>query len=118
MALDLLDKVISFEIKHKPGIKLQLRMGVHCGQVVCGVVGIRIPHSSVLGDTVEIAGLMESTGQPMMIQITENVKQILDRDGSFVMTARGKLNVTLIGEIETYWLIGRKEFKEERKSST
>ena len=117
MALDLLEKVITFEIKHKPGMKLQLRMGVHCGQVVCGVVGTKIPHYSVLGDTVEIAGLMESTGLPMMIQITENVKQILDKDGTFVTTLRGNINVTLIGEIETYWLIGRKEHREERKLS-
>ena len=68
MALDLLAKVKTFEIKHKPSVKLQLRMGVHCGQVVCGLVGSKIPHYSVLGDTVEIAGLMESTGMPMMIQ--------------------------------------------------
>ena len=33
MALDLLGKVITFEIKHKPNMKLQLRMGIHCGQV-------------------------------------------------------------------------------------
>ena len=68
MALDLLANVTTFEIKHKPSVKLQLRMGVHCGQVVCGLVGTKIPHYSVLGDTVEIAGLMESTGLPMMIQ--------------------------------------------------
>ena len=33
MALNLLGKVITFEIKHKPNMKLQLRMGIHCGQV-------------------------------------------------------------------------------------
>ena len=73
MALDLLAKVTTFEIKHLASIKLQLRMGVHCGQVVCGLVGTKIPHYSVLGDTVEIAGLMESTGLPMMIQVTSVV---------------------------------------------
>ena len=118
MALDLLAKVTTFEIKHKPNIKLQLRMGIHCGQVVCGVVGTKIPHYSVLGDTVEIAGLMESTGLPMMIQITQDVKQILDKDGTFAITDRGNINVTLIGEITTYWLIGRKENSDDRKLST
>ena len=33
MALNLLAKVNTFEIKHKPNMKLQLRMGIHCGQV-------------------------------------------------------------------------------------
>ena len=51
-------------------------------------------------------------------QVTENIKQILDKDGTFAITARGTINVTLIGEINTYWLIGRKEYREERKLST
>ena len=33
MALDLLAKVLTFEIKHKPNTRLKLRMGMHSGQV-------------------------------------------------------------------------------------
>ena len=126
MALGLLGKVLTFEIKHKPNMKLQLRMGIHCGQVgstyfewvfvvvttrqvVCGVVGTRIPHYSVLGDTVEIASLMESSGLPMMIQITESVNLILERDGTFTTTIRGKINIPGLGEMRTHWLVGRQE---------
>ena len=47
MALDLLAKVLTFEIKHKPNHRLKLRMGMHSGQVVGGVVGSKIPHYSV-----------------------------------------------------------------------
>ena len=78
-------------------------------EVVCGVVGTRIPHYSVLGDAVEIASLMESSGIPMMIQITENVKEILEKDGSFSMTLRGKVNIPMIGDIKSYWLNGKNE---------
>lgn len=69
MALDLLAKVVTFEVQHKPGYRLKLRMGLHSGSCVAGVVGTKIPHYSVFGETVEIAGLMESTGQPMKIQV-------------------------------------------------
>ena len=57
-------------------------------KVVCGVVGTRIPHYSVLGDTVEIASLMESSGSPMKIKITENMKDILEHEGTFNMNPR------------------------------
>ena len=58
MALDLLAKVLTFEIKHKPGFRLKLRMGMHSGKVVGGVVGSKIPHYSVFG-LVEVFGLVD-----------------------------------------------------------
>ena len=44
-------------------------MGVHSGPVVAGVVGTKIPHYSVFGETVDMAGLMEAAGEPMKIQV-------------------------------------------------
>ena len=44
-------------------------MGIHSGPLVAGVVGHRIPHYSIFGETVEMAALMESTGVPMKIQV-------------------------------------------------
>jgi hypothetical protein len=38
---------------------------------VAGVVGTKIPHFSIFGETVEIAGLMESSGEPMKIQVCQ-----------------------------------------------
>ena len=60
---------MTFEVAHKPGYQLKMRMGIHSGGCVAGVVGTKIPHYSVFGDTVEIAGLMESSGEPMKIQV-------------------------------------------------
>jgi class 3 adenylate cyclase len=47
--LDLLAKIITYEVKHKPGYRLRLRMGMHSGSVVGGMVGSRVPHYSILG---------------------------------------------------------------------
>ena len=78
-------------------------------QVVGGVVGSKIPHYSVFGDTVELASLMESSGSAMKIQITSATKDILEEDGSFNFAARGNVHLPTIGNIYTYWLIGRKD---------
>ena len=52
-------------------------MGIHSGGCVAGVVGTKIPHYSVFGETIEIAGLMESSGEPMKIQVyTQHVKYL------------------------------------------
>ena len=109
VSLDLLAKVLTFEIKHKPGFRLKLRMGIHSGQVVGGIVGKKIPHYSIFGETVEIAGLMESTGQPMKIQMSEATKDILDKTGGFTHTPRGTVHLPTVGNFQTHWLIGRKE---------
>lgn len=62
-------QVVTFEVQHKPGYRLKLRMGIHSGGCVAGVVGTKIPHYSVFGETVEIAGLMEATSDSMKIQV-------------------------------------------------
>ena len=43
MALDILEAVKNFRIHHRPNDKLQLRIGLHSGQVVAGIVGLAMP---------------------------------------------------------------------------
>ena len=52
-----------------PEYKLRVRMGMHTGGCVAGVVGTKIPHYSIFGKAVDIAGLMESSGEPMKVQV-------------------------------------------------
>ena len=42
-------QLVTFEVPHKPGYRLKMRMGIHSGSVVAGVGGTKIPHYSVFG---------------------------------------------------------------------
>ncbi|XP_033625693.1 uncharacterized protein LOC117288928 [Asterias rubens] len=63
MALDLLKECQSFRIPHIATEKLSLRVGLHTGPCVAGVVGTKMPRYCLFGDTVNTASRMESSGK-------------------------------------------------------
>ncbi|XP_018495299.2 atrial natriuretic peptide receptor 1-like [Galendromus occidentalis] len=110
MALMLRDNLTTFKIRHLPQRKLQLRIGIHSGPCVAGVVGLKMPKYCLFGDAVNTASRMETTGEPMKIHISKRSKDILDIFGTFISTLRGDVQVKGKGVMTTYWLeseIGR-----------
>ena len=88
------------------GRPLQMRVGIHTGPVVAGVIGTRKFSYDLWGDTVNIASRMESQGLPGAIQVTEAAYQRLRERYEF--ESRGTIQVKGKGEMRTYVLTGRR----------
>ncbi|XP_070550787.1 atrial natriuretic peptide receptor 1-like [Ptychodera flava] len=110
MALDLLSSMTSFRIRHCPGRQLQLRIGIHSGPVVGGVIGLKMPRYCLFGDTVNYSSRMESTGLALRIHVSPECKRILDEVGGFHLEERGPVTLKGKGTVITYFLVGKDGF--------
>lgn len=85
---------------------LRVRVGIHTGPVVAGVIGINKFSYDLWGDTVSIASRMESQGIDGRIQVTMATYERLK--DNYLFEDRGKILVKGKGEMSTYFLVGRK----------
>ncbi|XP_021915452.1 atrial natriuretic peptide receptor 1-like isoform X4 [Zootermopsis nevadensis] len=108
MSLALLSAVRGFTIRHRPSDQLKLRIGMHTGPCVAGVVGHKMPRYCLFGDTVNTASRMESNGLPLKIHVSPKTKAVLDTFGSFELELRGEVEMKGKGKVTTYWLLGEK----------
>ncbi len=103
MALDMVDAMARFN--ERTDNNFQIRIGIHSGAVVAGVIGKHKFIYDLWGAAVNTASRMESHGVPGRVQISEATRARLGEP--FLFEERGAIEVKDMGELRTWFLTGR-----------
>ncbi|XP_076168886.1 adenylyl cyclase 13E isoform X2 [Ptiloglossa arizonensis] len=99
MGLAMIEAIKQFDIERREGVNM--RVGVHTGTVLCGIVGTKRFKFDVWSNDVTLANKLESTGKPGRVHLSENTLSFLnDR----YITEEGDL----VNGIKTYFIKGLK----------
>ncbi len=105
-ALDMQNFLLMHKEKNPDYHLSKLRIGIHIGPVIAGVVGKLKFAYDIWGDTVNTASRLESNSEPGKINVSREIYQLVNDD--FNCTYRGKLPVKGKGEMGMYFIEGPK----------
>lgn len=104
-ALDLFKEIEEFNVLNNKN--LNLRIGIHTGPIVAGVIGLSKFSFDLWGDAVNLASRMESSGKPGRIQLSQRTGLIIADE--FDLEARGAVHIKGKGDMDTFFLNGTKK---------
>ncbi len=102
LALEMLGTIRAYNVSN--GTDLQMRIGLHVGPAVAGVIGVKRFLYDVWGDTVNVASRMEASGLPGRVHVSTPVRDQLS--GEFAFEARDRVEIKGKGAMQTYFLVG------------
>lgn len=92
----------SLERKSAGALAFDMRVGIHSGSVVAGVVGSRKFAYDIWGDTVNLAARMETAGEPGRVNISQVTYTLVQ--ATYTCTPRGRIAVKNKGDVEMYFV--------------
>lgn len=96
MAYSMIEVIKQENAKHNSA--LNMRIGVHTGEIIAGVIGTNIVRYDIWGPDVLIANKMESNGTPGKVKCSEDTKVMIEsRDDHFQFEESNSIDVTAIG---------------------
>ncbi|MFA6261692.1 MAG: adenylate/guanylate cyclase domain-containing protein [Bacteroidia bacterium] len=103
-AIDILDFIKSYQDERKQQQKeyFEIRIGIHSGPVVAGIVGMKKFAYDIWGDTVNTAARMEQTSEAGKINISGTTHELVKK--TYPCTYRGKIKAKNKGEIDMYFV--------------
>ncbi len=85
-------------------VSFDMRLGIHTGPVVAGIVGVKKFQYDIWGDTVNIASRMESNGEIGKVNISQSTYEFLKGSPLFLFEPRGKVKVKGKGELDMWFV--------------
>jgi adenylate cyclase len=82
----------------------QMRVGIHTGPIVAGIVGVKKFAYDIWGDTVNTASRMESSGEVGKVNISQATYKLLKEESDFIFVGRGEIEAKGKGKMEMYFV--------------
>ncbi len=92
------------KLEAKGELAFEMRVGIHTGPVVAGIVGVKKFQYDVWGDTVNTASRVETHGEPGKVNISQRTYELLKSESDMSFTSRGKIEAKGKGAIDMWFV--------------